>query len=372
VGAVRAAGYLGGLAMAESGRAARPPRLSIVIPTPRDTAALEATLLSVLERRPDDCEIIVALACDYDDPWNISEEVRFVRAPRRAGLVGCITLGVAAATGDVVHVLAAGWLATDGWTDGPLASFDDDGVVAVAPLGVAADDPERVVAAGVRCGLGGRRIEVADDPRWRKARAGGGVPAGARPPTAPTLEAGFWRSTAFTRPGLGLASACGDECADADLGVTLAASGGRTVLDTGSRVVAAARRRPGGFRAGLTAERLFWRSLAGRSFVVAVVMHALEVVRHAVAVAPLGTLPALAGRLVGFVQFGGYVPRYLQLRRLAAAARLAEASPPGSATGEENGVEIGAEERTTIRIDAAHGVAGRPRARVSPPLRKSA
>jgi len=140
------------------------------------------------------------------------------------------------------------------------------------------------------------------------------------------------------------------------------------VLDTGSRVVAAARRRPGGFRAGLTAERLFWRSLAGRSFVVALVMHALEVVRHAVAVAPLGTLPALAGRLVGFVQFGGYVPRYLQLRRLAAAARLPEASRPG----EETRAATGAEERTTIRIDAAHGVAGRPRARVSPPLRKSA
>ena len=37
------------------------PKLSIVIPTPTDTAALEETLVSVLENRPDDCEIIVAL-----------------------------------------------------------------------------------------------------------------------------------------------------------------------------------------------------------------------------------------------------------------------------------------------------------------------
>lgn len=356
--------------MAESGRAAQPPRLSIVIPAPRDTAALEATLVSVLERRPDDCEIVVALGCDYDDPWNIAEEVRFVRAPRGAGLVGCINSGAAASTGHVVHVLAAGWLATDGWTDVPLARFDDDGVAAVVPLGVSADDSQRVVSAGVRCGHGGRRIEVADDPRWRKARAGDGAPAGVRAPLGPVLEAGFWRSDVFTLEGTGLATACGDECADADTAITLARSGGRTVLEPHSRVVAAERRRPGGFRAGLTAERLFWRSLAGQSFVVAIVMHALEVVRHAVARAPLATLPALLGRLVGLVTVGGYLTRYLRLRRLmAAAARLTQTDGIDGAT---TGADAATEERTTIRIDAAHGVAGRPHGRVAPPLRKSA
>ena len=35
-----------------------PPRLSIVIPAPADPAAMEETLVSVLENRPDDCEIV--------------------------------------------------------------------------------------------------------------------------------------------------------------------------------------------------------------------------------------------------------------------------------------------------------------------------
>ncbi|MEI6538980.1 MAG: hypothetical protein WCO86_05550, partial [Planctomycetota bacterium] len=156
-----------------------------------------------------------------------------------------------------------------------------------------------------------------------------------RAPLGPVLEAGFWRSDVFTLEGTGLATACGDECADADTAITLARSGGRTVLEPHSRVVAAERRRPGGFRAGLTAERLFWRSLAGQSFIAAIVMHMLEVVRHAVARAPLGTLPMLLGRLVGFVQFGGYLPRFVQLRRLmarAAAARRPDASG-NAATG---------------------------------------
>ena len=47
------------------------PRLSIVIPSVHGAQALEETLLSVLENRPEQCEVIVALACEYDDPWNL-------------------------------------------------------------------------------------------------------------------------------------------------------------------------------------------------------------------------------------------------------------------------------------------------------------
>ena len=52
------------------------PALSIVIPAPSDSAALEATLVSVLENRPADCEIVVSLGFEYADPWNIADEVR--------------------------------------------------------------------------------------------------------------------------------------------------------------------------------------------------------------------------------------------------------------------------------------------------------
>ena len=365
-GASRVDGRPGGLVMADTFDLVRSPRLSIVIPTPTDTAAMEETLVSVLEHRPDDCEIVVALACEYADPWNIREEVRFVQAPAGSSLVSCVNLGMAASEGDVVHILAAGWRATEGWTDLPLERFEDDDVGAVVPLGVAADDLERVVSAGVRCAVGGRRIDVAADTKWRKAIASGTLPTGATVPQGPVLEAGFWRSDLLAMTGRGFTTACGDAAADADMAVTLARSGRRVVVEQHSRVVAPAVttskvRRPS-FQAGLHAERLFWRSVAGSSFVSALVLHVVEIVRHAFARAPLGTVPMLVGRLVAFLQFGDSMARYRQLRSVMAAAGERAASQT-------------AEEQRTIRIDAPHAGVARPRQRTSreaAPLRKSA
>jgi len=329
--------------MADTFDLVRAPRLSIVIPTPADTAAMEETLVSVLENRPDDCEIVVALGCDYADPWNIRDEVRFVQAPGGSSLVGCVNLGVAASTGEVVHILAAGWRATEGWTDLPLERFEDDDVGAVVPLGVAAEDRDRVVSAGVRSAVGGRRIDVAADTRWRKARASAALPTGSALPQGPALEAGFWRAEVLELVGDGFTTACGDEAADADMAVTLARSGYGVVVEQHARVVAPAVVRGGSrttaFQAGLHAERLFWRSVAG---------------------APLGTLPMLAGRLVGLVQYGAYVPRYLQLRAVLARA----------AGGAEKRI---AGEQRTIRIDDQHATVSRPRkSSAAAPLRKSA
>jgi hypothetical protein len=344
----------------------RSPRLSIVIPTPADTAAMEETLVSVLEHRPDDCEIVVSLGCEYADPWNIREEVRFVQAPSGSTLVGCVNLGVAASEGEVVHVLAAGWRATEGWTDRPMERLEADDVGAVVPLGVAGDDRDHVVSAGVRCAVGGRRIDVAADTRWRKAKAAECPPAGAKVPQGPVLEAGFWRSDVLNLAGRGFTTVCGDATADADMAITLSRSGLRVVLEPYSQVIAPAtsgRVRSRSFAAGLHAERLFWRSVAGSSFLPALVMHVVEVVRHAVARAPLGTLPMLVGRMVAVLQFGSYVSRYLQLRQV-----IRQAADSGR-------VQQSIEDRQTIRIDDSHTGVGRPRhrgTREAAPLRKSA
>ena len=345
----------------------RSPRLSIVIPTPADTAAMEETLVSVLEHRPDDCEVVVALGCEYADPWKIREEVRFVQAPAGSSLVGCVNLGVAASEGEVVHVLAAGWRATEGWTDRPMERFEDDDVGAVVPLGVAGDDRDHVVSAGVRCAVGGRRIDVAADTRWRKAKAAECPPAGATVPQGPVLEAGFWRADVLVLAGRGFTTVCGDAAADADMAITLSRSGLRAVVEPYSQVIAPAtttgKVRTRSFAAGLQAERLFWRSMAGASFLPAVVMHVVEIVRHAVARAPLGTLPMLVGRMVAVLQFGSYVSRYLQLRTVIKQA------------AESGRMQQGDEDRQTIRIDTPHAGVARPRqrgAREAAPLRKSA
>lgn len=325
------------------------PRLSIVIPATSDTTALEETLVSVLENRPDDCEIVVALGCEYDDPWNIREEVRFVQAPVGSGLVACANIGISASDGDVIHILAAGWRATSGWVDGPLARFEDGETAAVVPLAVSAADQDRVVGAGIRYGRGGRRIAIAP----RKAAAG-------IAPHGPSLEAGFWRSDVLRQVGPGFSTACGDSCADADMAESVTRTGLSVVLEPSSRVVAgqtgAGRKQP--FMAGLHAERLFWRSMQGRPIVSSLVMHGVEIVRHAVARAPFGTLPMLAGRAVAMMQFGSYLARYRQLRGLVKAAAERHA----------------ADESRTIRIDSAHSAASRPKSRrpETVPLRRSA
>ena len=304
-----------------------------MIPAPSDGAALEDTLVSVLEKRPADAEVIVALGFGYDDPWSIRDEVTFVQAPIGSSLVACTNVGVAASRAEVTHILAAGWRATDDWTDGPMALLADEATVAVVPLTVMAEDRTRPIAAGIRCGRGGRRIEV---------RPGRGSAQ------APALEAGFWRTEFLRQAGPGFATVCGESYADADMAVAVVASGRAVVGDESSKVVAGPpRRRPAAFAAGLHAERLFWRSIAGQSLPVALAAHVTEVARHAFARAPFGTLPMLAGRLVALMQFGSYLPRYRQIRGLMESGRS----------------DAAIENVTTIRIDGPHPALAAPRRR---------
>jgi len=57
------------------------PRLAVVIPFEGNTKALEDTLVSVLENRPDDSEVLVVLGKPYQDPYALGDEVEFVAAP---------------------------------------------------------------------------------------------------------------------------------------------------------------------------------------------------------------------------------------------------------------------------------------------------
>src|SRR5437016_2690011 len=68
-------------------------RLSIVIPVLGNAADLERTLVSVLSNRPRGCEILAVTNTPYPDPYNLSGEVRFLEAGRKAGFVECANLG---------------------------------------------------------------------------------------------------------------------------------------------------------------------------------------------------------------------------------------------------------------------------------------
>lgn len=328
------------------------PRLSIVIPAVTGAADLEETLLSVLENRPEQCEVIVALACEYDDPWNLRDEVTFVRAPAGASTIGCVNLGLSSSSGEIVHVLSAGWKATPGWTDIALERFADPNMAAVIPLAVSADDAERVVSMGMTYTRGGRRrVRVPSGSRANPTAVALGIDSLNRPSrrhvAGPLIDAGFWRADMLTAAGPGFAACCGAGMADADLAVAINAAGGATVLEPASLVVSGRATAPmSRFREGLYAERLFWRSVAGKGLLPLLVAHLFVVLQHAVTSLPFGTVSMLAGRLIAAMQFGSYGSRYRQLRALHDARHEGDAeqddssheSPSVRADGGESGL----------------------------------
>ena len=55
--------------------------LSIIIPAAGPQVSIDDTLLSVLENRPEDCEVILAHPEGYVDPYDLADEVQMISAP---------------------------------------------------------------------------------------------------------------------------------------------------------------------------------------------------------------------------------------------------------------------------------------------------
>lgn len=123
-------------------------QISIVVPHQGDLVAFEETLVSVLENRPAAAEVLVAHDGTYQDPFDLSDEVRFVVAGSNQ-LVSLIAAAAEVAAAPCVHVIAGGVRATAGWTDAALAAFDDPTVAMVVPT-VRHSESGPIVAAGWR------------------------------------------------------------------------------------------------------------------------------------------------------------------------------------------------------------------------------
>ncbi|MCU0959023.1 MAG: glycosyltransferase family 2 protein [Pirellulaceae bacterium] len=240
------------------------PQLSIVIPCERDAVSFETTLASVLQNRPDDCEVLVVQPRAYSDPYQLAGEVSFVQAPADAESVDLINLGFQRAAGSIVHVLSCDVEVREGWTEPVVARFADPILGSVSPL-VVAKDGSAVVARGVRYAPGGRRCVCG--ATWRR-RAGAWRVAG------PTLTAGFYRREAVLEVG-GFCREVGEFLADIDLALALRVRGWRAVheqesiVTTGQPVVTAGL----SLRSGREAELLFWRNGAGIGWWRALLCH---------------------------------------------------------------------------------------------------
>ena len=278
-------------------------RLSIVIPVLGNVAELERTLVSVLAGRPDDCEIVVVLNANYDDPYNLADEVRFIAARPKAGFVECVNLGVQHSRSPVIHVLAAGLEAREGWADAALEQFEDPQVAAVAPLVLTGTLPARTLAAGLRYRPGGTRVvNVPRKPQSALATERIAV-------LGPCAFAAFYRAEALAAVGGGLPNVLGNDLADVQLALDLQAAGYRAVFDARAEIFAD--QLPvfdgRGLRHGLYAERLFWLHAGERNKFLSLCLHPFSVLGDMLAAlpSPAAMLQAV-GRFWACCQFGFY------------------------------------------------------------------
>ena len=281
-------------------------RFSIVIPCLGDAAEFDGTLVSVLQIRPADCEVIVAHRHPYDDPYGLAGEVSFLHC-QADSLVELINEALDESSGDVVHILGCGLEATENWTAAPLAHFTDPDVACVSPL--VCDRDGQLLSAGVYCSLGGARKVPADR---RLMEAGSGRLRAKI--IGPTLTASFYRRDCLAALG-GFEAAMTDHLADVAMAISLRDLGKLHVVESASRLTKIADHteqalpRLGRARA---LERLFWRSAAGHSPALTLPLHLAHLAADCAAeLASLRLIPALVGRAIGCLEIGA-VQRHQQ------------------------------------------------------------
>jgi hypothetical protein len=294
------------------------PRLSIIIPCLGGAAEFDSTLVSVLQNRPADCEVLVAHCEPYSDPYSLRGEVEFVEFPA-GSLVELINAALDATSGEVVHILGCGLEASEGWTTPALQHFEDQEVAAVSPVVLAADR-ETVFAAGIRWTLGGARHIITD--RRIISRGSGRLRAKI---LGPLLTAAFFRRDVLIALG-GLETTLGDQLADVGIGLAIQALGRLHVSEPASQVfhsAADAHSPLSGFAAGRSVERLFCRSAAAHGWTLALALHALTITGDSLRQAPrLSALQSLAGRGAAWLELGAL--RAYEQRLTAANDRLSE------------------------------------------------
>lgn len=122
------------------------PRLTIVVPHCGDTASFESSLVSVLQHRPDACEVVVPHAGNYDDPFELADEVKFIDAGTE-NVTQQVGEAASVAKGRFVHVVGDGHIVEQDWADRALLEFEHHDAGIVVPV-VRAHGCDEIVNAG--------------------------------------------------------------------------------------------------------------------------------------------------------------------------------------------------------------------------------
>ncbi len=196
------------------------------MPVGSDVSAFEDSLVSVLENQPAGSEILVAHDGSYDDPFNLTDEVRFITG-QTDQLVDLVASATRQARSRFVHVLAPGFRATSGWIDAALQQFERQDVAAVAPV-IRRADSEKIAAAGWG-DHGGRLFHPIASGATHVDRGDASHVLGAY------LQASFWRREVLSSMAAAFQSRCTSEATYA-YGRLLAAGQWRCALAADSVV----------------------------------------------------------------------------------------------------------------------------------------
>lgn len=295
------------------------PRLSIIIPALGPIESLEATLVSVLEHRPQHAEVMVALGIPYDDPYDLSGEVTFVDALASPSLIGCVLAGIERSGGPIVHVLASGSEVEEGWADYALRHFDESPVAAVAPRLRVRNEDRDICSCGVGYSAGGMRRQIVATNAKNEKQSPLDV-------LGPEFTAAFYRRSALESVG-GFACHLGDDLADVDLALRLNHAGFRAVYEPACHVQVRPAARPsvGPLRGAIHEERLFLRNLPAAGWLRGLCWHLPLVAARCVQTRSPAT--QLFGRLLAYVQLGHYLGHHRRLRMLEESPAIVEFDP---------------------------------------------
>ncbi len=137
-------------------------RLSIIIPALRSGELLENTLLSVLENRPESCQIV--LACDqyYEDPYQLGDEVDFAIVDQANNWMHAANVGLQHSSNRYVHLMLPGVRASSDWCDAALEMLDNADASTAALIPRIVFDSATADCCGLGFTPGGRLVEVSN------------------------------------------------------------------------------------------------------------------------------------------------------------------------------------------------------------------
>jgi hypothetical protein len=315
------------------------PRLAIVICAVGNIESLETTLVSVLENRPDDCEIVVALNAPYADPYDLADEVRFLAPEAGGSTSAAINRALTVVRAPFVHLVASGCRVREGWAEAALLRFGDRQVASVVPLVWDGQASGRLLAAGVGYRPSGRRVLIGRGLTTLEAQLQHHI-------IGPCGFAGFYRKAALDFVG-GFCPRLSWRQADADVALALRHAGFSVAIEPRSNLEAtrASDACPGPYLHSLSDERLFWRNWTGPARKRALAGHLARVALELGGALGRPRMAAhLWGRLRGALEIIGHA------RHRRALAELDARAVRPVATGEHT------------RIDRSHRAPARPEA----------